>query len=87
MSKLIEALKKKFKSPYEVIEALGLDASLLKSAVVGDQSIKQDEKEQSMARFKRIPQRVRLAYDTVAAYEDTEAYEPARAKRGRSSGF
>jgi hypothetical protein len=36
MSKLIEELKKKYKTPEAALEALGLDASLLKSAVVGD---------------------------------------------------
>jgi hypothetical protein len=36
MSRLIDALKKKYKTPAAALEALGLDVALLKSAVVGD---------------------------------------------------
>jgi hypothetical protein len=36
MSKLIEALKRKYKTPEAALRALGLDENLLKSAVTGD---------------------------------------------------
>jgi len=37
MGRLAEALKKKYKTPQAAIEALGLDASLLHSDIVGDE--------------------------------------------------
>jgi hypothetical protein len=51
MSKLTEALKRKYKTPEAAVEALGLDASLLKSAVVGDSKLNQKELNMSTKRI------------------------------------
>lgn len=36
MSKLTDALKQKYKTPYAALKALGLDTALLRKEVVGD---------------------------------------------------
>lgn len=51
MSKLIAALKEKYKTPEAALQALGLDMALLKSAVVGDQSINHEKETIMSYRF------------------------------------
>ena len=50
MSRLIDALKARFRTPEEALKALGLDVALLRSAVVGDALPRRLSRKRKLAR-------------------------------------
>lgn len=85
MSKLIEALKKKYKTPEAALEALGLDAALLKTSMVGDSKPPQ-LKEGSMSRTQMLTRKAAMTMGALAAYLRPKLAKDAQLDWGKILG-